>query len=178
MKILTIINDYFEDIECFLTLDLLNRVGINYDLITLQENIPVTSASKIVVNNVTKFTNIDVNNYDAIFIPGGAHYISLINDSRLINLVNLFINNDKYVFAICAAPTILGHKNLLVNKNYTCYPEMNEDFKGNFTYSKACIDNKLITGQAPGASFEFAFLIIETLKGKEILNQLKLSIHY
>ena len=85
---------------------------------------------------------------------------------------------DKFVSAICAAPTILGHRGYLKGKNYTCFTSMDEDFGGTYENKYAVRDGNIITGISAAGTIDFAFLIIETLLGKEHSDKVKNSIYY
>ena len=55
---------------------------------------------------------------------------------------------------------------------------MNEDFGGAYVDAYAVRDEQLITGRSAAAVIDFAFLIIETLLGKEQAEIAKQSIYY
>ena len=55
---------------------------------------------------------------------------------------------------------------------------MNEDFGGTYLNQYAVRDGNIITGISAAGTIDFAFLIIETLLGKECANKVKNSIYY
>ena len=44
--------------------------------------------------------------------------------------------------------------------------------------SKVVVDGNFITGQGPGAAFDFALKMVEVLKGQAVMEQVKEEIHY
>ena len=81
-----------------------------------------------------------------------------------------------YVCAICAAPSILGHKNLLEGRKATCFPGFEKDLYGaNVTGDFAVADGKFITGKGAGAAIEFGLLIAAELCGKEVSDNTRKS---
>ena len=88
------------------------------------------------------------------------------------------IKHNKLVATICAGPTIIGHLGYLKGRNYTCFTSMNEDFGGTYM-DKYCVqDGNLITGRSAAASIDFAFMILEAVKGKDEADKVKTSIYY
>ena len=65
-----------------------------------------------------------------------------------------------------------------MNKNYTCFTSMNEDFGGTYVDRYAVIDGNIITGRSAAAVIDFAFALIEKLLGKESCDKVKASIYY
>lgn len=70
------------------------------------------------------------------------------------------------VAAICAAPVVLAGMGLLNGRKAVCYPGM-EGSMGTADVqvgSKVVVDGSFITGQGPGAAFDFALKLVEVLK--------------
>ena len=80
---------------------------------------------------------------------------------------------------ICAAPTILGGMGLLKGKKATCYPSMEDGLVGAETVAEgAVIDGNVITGRGMGASLDFAFALVEVLRGREKADEIAKQIVY
>ncbi|WP_373799754.1 DJ-1/PfpI family protein, partial [Bacteroides heparinolyticus] len=78
------------------------------------------------------------------------------------------------IAAICAAPMVLGKLGLLKGKKATCYPGFEQYLEGaDCTGAPVERDGNIITGKGPGAAMEFALAIVELLKGKEKVEELK-----
>lgn len=170
MKAMIIVTDGLEECEALLTYDLLFRAGIKVELVGLKDEI--TSSHLVTFKPHKNINDIDSNEYDCLILPGGMPgTLNLEADKRVLNLIDEYVKNNKYIAAICAAPSILIHKGLLKNNKFICYP----GFENGLTPAneKAVQDNKFITGKGLGAAFEFSYLIIKNLineeKAKEVL---------
>ncbi len=83
-----------------------------------------------------------------------------------------FMAEGKIVAAICAAPTILAEMGILNGKTATVHPAHECYCSGaKLTHTKSARDGNLVTGQAVGGSFEFAFELIAALESPELARQ-------
>lgn len=177
MKVACILTNGFEELEAIGTISILRRFNVKIDIYALHENEAVGRYS-LYLGKLFNLKNFDENNYDMLFIAGGPQYQELENNEIFKNIILEFHEHNKYISAICAAPTILGHLGLLKGKKYTCFNSMNEDFGGTFIDKYAVQDGKLITGKSVAATIDFAFLILETVYGKEFAEKAKNSVYY
>ena len=174
MKAIIIINNGLEECEALVTYDLLFRAGIEVELVGFTSE--VLSSHNVCFKAHKLLDEINPNDYDCLILPGGMPGTkNLENDSRVQEMIDLFVKQDKYVAAICAAPSILIHKGLLKNNKFICYPGFESGLLP--ANEKAIQDNKFITAKGLGAVFEFSYLIIKNLinedKAKQILNQIQ-----
>lgn len=174
MKTMILVTEGLEECEALITYDLLYRAGIETDLVGLQDEI--TSSHKVTFKAHKNIDNINPDDYDCLVLPGGMPgTLNLEKDERVQKLIDIFVKENKYVAAICAAPSILIHKGLLQNNKFICYPGYENGL--NPVNEKAFQDNKFITGKGLGAAFEFSYLIIKNLinedKAIEIFNKIQ-----
>ena len=174
MKAIIIINNGLEECEALVTYDLLFRAGIEVELVGFTSE--VLSSHNVCFKAHKLLDEINPNDYDCLILPGGMPGTkNLENDSRVQEMIDLFVKQDKYIAAICAAPSILIHKGLLKNNKFICYPGFESGLLP--ANEKAVQDNKFITAKGLGAVFEFSYLIIKNLinedKAKQILNQIQ-----
>ena len=175
MKAMIIVNNGLEECEALITYDLLFRAGIKTDLVGLQNE--VTSSHEVTFKAHKHIDDINDNEYDCLVLPGGMPgTLNLENDERVSKLIDKFVKDNKYIAAICAAPSILIHKGLLQNNKFICFP----GFENSLTPAKekAVQDGKFITGKGLGAAFEFAFLIICNLISKDKADEVLAKIQY
>ena len=173
MKTMILVANGLEECEALITYDLLYRAGIEVKLVGLEKQIE--SSHKLTFIPHLYIDDIDPNQYDCLVLPGGMPgTTNLENDERVQKIIDLFVKENKYIAAICAAPSILIHKGLLKNNKFICYL----GFENGLTpfNQKAVQDEKFITGKGLGAAFEFSYLIISNLinedKAKEVLNKI------
>lgn len=63
--------------------------------------------------------------------------------------IDYAVAHGKLVAAICAAPSILGHKGLLEGKEATCFPGMEQELYGvKLSDRFVCKDGLFITARA------------------------------
>lgn len=181
MKALVIIATNFEELEAIGTIDILKRANFIVDIYSLDYKDKVKGRSSINIDTLSNFNSLtreELETYDLLFIPGGAHYIALEESLKFKEIIKYFNNNKKYIAAICAAPTILGHLGILQNKRYTCYKSMNEDFKGIFKDTPVVKDDNIISGMSLMSVIDFSFLILEQFLDKKEIDKIKESIYY
>lgn len=178
MKVMCILTDGFEELEAVGVIALLRRAGIGIDVYAMHNEF-ATGRFEIAVSNLKQVHDAPIRDYDMLFLPGGPHYQKLEANKEVMDILATFIEDkNKYVAAICAAPTILGRQGYLKDKKYTCFTSMNEDFGGSYVDTYTVTDGKLITGRSAAAVIDFAFAIIEALKGKTKAEEVKTSIYY
>lgn len=178
MNVICVLDNLFEELEALGTIDILKRGGINVKICSLHGENSITGAHGITLKDLSPFSLEEAKKFDALFIAGGPHYISLEKDTNFLSLCKYFMETNKKVGAICAAPTILGHLGLLKGYNYTCFNSMNEDFKGTFIDHYAVNDRNLTTGKGPMATIEFALLFLEKLVNKDTAEIVKNQAFY
>lgn len=177
MKVLCILTDGFEELEAVGTIALLRRANIEIDVCALDAT-KACGRFNIAMDDLKNLDDVNVNEYGVLFLPGGPHYQKLEADSRVQAILKSFVEENKIVASICAAPTIVGRAGYLKGKNYTCFTSMNEDFGGTYVDQYAVVDENMITGRSAAAVIDFAFAIIEKLCGKDYANEVKQSIYY
>ncbi|NLK21021.1 MAG: DJ-1/PfpI family protein [Epulopiscium sp.] len=158
--------DGFEEIEALGTVDILRRAEINISTVSVTKNIKVKGRSKIEVMADALFEDIDMDGADILILPGGAGVSILDIHEDLKNMIKKHNDKNKWIAAICAAPTILGGMGLLEAKGAVCYPGCEGDLKGAvLKEEEVIVDGHIITSKGPGTTFLFALKIIEMLKG-------------
>lgn len=156
----------FEEIEAIATVDILRRADIPVLTVSIDEKI-IEGAHGIKIEADISIDEVEPDKLEGIILPGGMPgTTNLEADTKLSALIDFAAENDLWLFAICAAPLILGKKGLLDGKKATCYPGFESYLEGAEIGKRVCLDNKTITGQGPGAVFDFAFTIIDSL-GKD-----------
>lgn len=170
--------DGFEDIEALAPIDILRRANVDV------KTVGVTGAQVVSAHNVTFVPDISVNeirldsSVDMIILPGGMPgTLNLEANEKVQQAIDFCAANDKLIAAICAAPSILGHKGLLKGRNATCYPGFEKDLDGARTNGDfVCVDGKFITAKGAGVCIEFGLKLAELLKGKQTADSIQSGI--
>ena len=168
MKVLLLFADGFEDVEAIATRDVLIRAGIEvYDAKINDDNQIVVASHKIALAGLKSLKNINVDEFEAIILPGGMRGVNnLLASNEVERLLKEFNNKHKWVCAICAAPMVLAKNGLLHNKRYTCYPGCDEGLDGIYTGEEVVVTDNLVTARSMLYSVPFGLTIIELLLGK------------
>lgn len=175
MKAAIICAQGLEECEALLTYDLLHRANIQVELLGLDSQI--TSSHNVTFNTHKLLKEVDIMDYDCLILPGGIPGTNNLEDSKDVqNAIDLFVNNNKLIAAVCAAPSILNHKGLLEDKKFTCYPGFECGLTS--TKEKAVQNGNIITGIGLGGTIEFASLIIKNLLGEEKAQDVLKKIQY
>jgi len=172
----------FEEAEALVPADLLRRAGLETRLVSVTgESVP--GARGITVTADLALDGLDLSQADMIVLPGGnPGYQNLGKDPRVEGLVREAVRQNRWVAAICAAPTLLGRWGLLEGKQAVCYPGMEEGLVGARAWRDRAVnvvtDGKIITGRAAGAAFEFGLSLIEALADEEKAGDIRDSVCY
>ena len=159
----------FEEIEAITTIDLLRRADIMVTTVSWTGIETVLGAHNIAVKADALFQAVDFSDAEMLILPGGATRLGEHND--LCELLLQHNAENKMIAAICAAPSVLGQLGILHGKQATCYPGF-ESYLGESFIGGLVVESKnIITAKGPGLSSDFAFCIIEKLKGSDIADQ-------
>ena len=159
----------FEEMEAIAPLDLLRRAGV--DVLTVGvTGKTVFGSHKIGIEADITIDQMDLTDLDMIILPGGLGGVASARASQpALDALRFAWENDKFVAAICAGPTVLADLGITDGKNATCYPGCEGGMGGANLISDAAFvrDGKLITGTSAGCAIPFGLKLIEALKGKE-----------
>ena len=165
----------FEETEAIAPIDLMRRAGIQ--VLTVGINGPiVTGGHGIGIQADISLGEMDLTNMDMIVLPGGLGGVASIRASReAMEAVRFAWENDKFVAAICAGPTVLADLGITAGKNCTCYPGCESGMgSAKMVPSVPCIrDGNLITGTSAGCAIPFGLELIAALKGREVADTIK-----
>ncbi|MGN1081417.1 MAG: DJ-1/PfpI family protein, partial [Acutalibacteraceae bacterium] len=118
---------------------------------------------------------LDIDSTEGVIVPGGIPGTPKLEKVGTVHkAIDYAYSNDKYICAICAAPSILGHKGILKGRNATCFTGFEKELEGALlSDKKAVADGKIITAVGAGASFDFGFAILAAIKGADAAEKLK-----
>lgn len=169
----------YEECEALIPLDILRRANIEVKTVGVGKS-TIKSSHRIQLNCDTTTDNLSFENLQGIILPGGMPgTLNLEKSDAVQAAIDYCNNNNLLIAAICAAPLILGHKNLLNGKNATCYPGFeNELFGANFCEQKVVTDGNIITACGVGAAFEFGFEILKHLTDSQKSQEIKKTMKY
>lgn len=168
----------FEEIEALEPVDIMRRAGLEVATVGIAGK-TVRGAHGIAVIADMELDGVEPEKMDALVLPGGPGHELLDASNGVHYLINTAHADGKYIAAICAAPSVIGKKGLLRDKNATCFPGYEDYLYGaKITGEKAVVDGKFITARGAGAAAEFGFAIVSELCGGEAAQKLRRTMQY
>jgi 4-methyl-5(b-hydroxyethyl)-thiazole monophosphate biosynthesis len=158
------------------------------DLITSGLRPKINCYWNLIVQPELPFDQIDVDDFDALAIPGGAGDAGFYEDAyddRFLNLIREFDNKGKLIAAICVAALPIGKSGVLKNRNATTW-DLNEgarrkqlaDFGANVQDKQLVIDKNIITSTGPATSIDVAFKLLEMLTDAQNVTEIKKNMRF
>lgn len=160
--------DGFEEVEALTPVDYLRRCELSVQTVGVSGKL-VRGSHGIVVQADILPDEIDPEKTQMIVLPGGMPGTLNLEQSEVVSdMIDYCVKKEIPIGAICAAPSILGHKGLLSGKRATCYTGFEEQLSGaQATGEPVETDGIFITARGAGVADRFAFALIERLISKE-----------
>lgn len=168
----------FEEIEALAVVDVLRRAELDVLTVGVGEDFVIGSHQIPVACDISEKTLVLDEKVEAIVLPGGMPGTLNLEKSPVVQkAIDWAIENDKLVCAICAAPSILGHKGLLEGKNATCFPGFEEElFGANVSKEFVVKDGNIITAKGMGSAIEFGLQIAQILTNPLEVKKIRASL--
>lgn len=168
----------FEEIEALAVVDVLRRAELDVLTVGVGEDFVVGSHQIPVACDISEKNLVLDERVEAIVLPGGMPgTLNLEKSENVQKAIDWAKENNKLICAICAAPSILGHKGLLDGKNATCFPGFEEElFSANVSKDFVVRDGNIITAKGMGSAIEFGLQIAEILTSKENAQKIRASL--
>lgn len=169
----------FEEIEAVAPCDILRRGGVQVQYAGIGGTL-IRGGNGITVQADCTVEELDLDAMEMIVLPGGMGGVhSILGSEAAMDAVKAAYEQGKLVAAICAAPTILAKLGITDGKHATVYPGMEQEMGTAFMEdTNAIADGKVLTGRAPGAALDFGYLLLETLKGREVMEKVRTGMVY
>lgn len=162
---------------------------IKIETFSLRENIECTWILKIKPQIViSKEEDIDIDQYEALIIPGGFGMSGFFIDGKNLkiqNIIKKFVEKKKIVIGICTGAILLGEAGVLKNKKATTYFLDNEryfkqlkKFEAIPLKERIVRDENIFTTANPKSALEMAFILLEILTDEKNMNLIKLNMGY
>ena len=180
MKTAIYLADGFEEIEGLTVVDILRRAKIVCDMVSTEDDLEITGGHRIRVKADKMISDVDFDEYDCMILPGGKIGTQRLEANQyLMKRLDEYINAGKLVCAICAAPSILGHKGYLNGKEAVSYPTFESHLTGAaIPAAEVAHDGNIITSRGMGTSIAFAGEIVKTIFDEETADNLLKQLIY
>lgn len=167
-KVLVPLAPGFEEIEAITVIDILRRAGVEVAVAGTQPGVIEASRKTRHVPDCTLDDAMGrADEFDMIVLPGGQPgTTNLRADTRVKMLIELLRARNKFITAICAAPTVLSAYGVLRGRRATSHPGVRGSLEaGQAVNERVVVDGPVVTSQSAGTAMEFAFKLVELLCG-------------
>ena len=168
----------FEETEMIFPLDLIRRAGLDVKTVSVTKDDIVTGSHGIPVKCDCTISEVDTDDFDSVILPGGMPgSINLDNSPFVDEILTKIANDGGRISAICAAPLVLGRRNLLNNKRACCYPGFENELKGAIVSTDGVVtDGNITTARGMGVALDFALELLTLYKDKATADKIASSI--
>ena len=188
MKVLLLCLKAFETMEFSVFVDIIgwarDEEKVNIEVVTCGFNKTVVSTFGVPVIMDTLIDDVDVNDYDALAIPGGFQEYGFREeafDIKTQELIRKFNFQNKPIASICVAAFALAKSGILNGRRATTYHLLNGArqkelalYEGIIVINEPIvIDGNIITSYNPQTASGVAFKLLEKLSSKEIVTSIK-----
>lgn len=169
--------DGFEIIEALAPVDMLRRAKIDVQTVGVTGKM-VCSSCGVEVNADITMDEFEYHDVDAVVLPGGMPgTINLENSAAVQSAIDKAVEDQAFVCAICAAPSVLGHKGLLKGKEAIAFPGFEDALDGAVLSDKYVVtDGKFITAKGAGVATQFGLEIVRALTDDETAENVRKTI--
>jgi 4-methyl-5(b-hydroxyethyl)-thiazole monophosphate biosynthesis len=172
-KVFIFLAEGFEETEAVSTMDVLLRGGLDTIAVSISGKKEVKGAHGISVIANQLFTETDFSEGSMLVLPGGMPGAANLNaHAGLKSLLKQYVDEGKYVAAICAAPLVLGGLGLLQGKCATVYPGYENTLQGAIVENSSTVvenpvvkDGNILTCPGPSYALHFGLAIVDELQG-------------
>ena len=159
----------FEETEAIAPIDLMRRAGIQVLTVGLNGKM-IRGGHGIGVEADITVDEMDLTDLEMIVLPGGLGGVASIRGCQAaMDAIAFAHENNRFVAAICAGPTVLADLHITDGCEATCYPGC-EGGMGSaiMAEGKAAVrSGRIITGTSAGCAVPFGLALVEALKGEE-----------
>lgn len=167
----------FEETEAIAPLDILRRAELEIATVGVGRKVVKGSHGITVTADVMDCEVMPDENCEGIILPGGMPgTLNLEKSANVQKFIDYAVENNLIIGAICAAPSILGHKGILHGKTAVCYDGFETQlFGANIGDTAVCRDGNIITAVGAGAALQFGLELAKAFSGDAASNKIKES---
>ncbi|NLP46024.1 MAG: DJ-1/PfpI family protein [Epulopiscium sp.] len=167
--------DGFEEVEALTVVDILRRAGVEVITVSMMDALTVKGTHDIMIQADKQFHEVAQQEVDLLVLPGGMPGTTYLEKHKgLEQKLKRAMDKNLYIGAICAAPSILGKLNFLVNKKATCYPGFESSLQGAQVVTQSVVqDGNIITSRGVGTALDFSLQLVKILISAEKMKELK-----
>jgi len=151
-------------------------------LVTVGLRSKVKCAWNFTIEPEYQLSEIDINDFDALAIPGGmsrAGFYEDAYDERLLSLIRNFDSQGKLIASVCVGALPIAKSGVLNGRNGTTYHLSEErqvqmkEMGVNIIQQPVVIDKNIITSRSPSTAMDVAFTVVEKLTSTANVDRIK-----
>ena len=179
-RIAMFFSEGYEEVEAIAVVDICRRCRLEIDMVSITEERFVKSSHGIMVGMDKTFAEVDFEDYDMLVLPGGLKGTQGLEAFEpLMEQLDYFDAAGKYIGAICAAPSIFGHRGLLKGRRACCYPGFETELTGAIVSEENVeVDGHVVTSRGMGTATDFGLAIAAIFCGQDKAEEIKQQVVY
>ncbi len=158
------------------------------DLTTTALRDEIKGTWNLIVKPEVPFENINIDDFDALAIPGGfeeAGFYEDAYDERFLDLIRAFDKQNKIIASVCVGALPIGKSGVLKNRKATTYDLSNgarqkqlADFGAIVQSERITTDKNIITSTGPATGTDVAFKLLEMLTSEKNATDVKKEMRF
>ena len=151
-KVLIIVENEFEDVELLYPFYRFQEAGYHVDVVGPKAKETYSGKHGIPIASTKAPDDVDLEEYEAIIVPGGRAPDRMRIRSGLVQLVKEANEKGLVIASICHGPQLLIEADIVRGKRLTCYRSVATDVKnagGKYLDEAVVVDGNLVTSRFP-----------------------------
>lgn len=151
-KVMALVEDDFEDLELWYPILRLREEGATVDLVGKEANKTYIGKYGVPAESDKAFTDVDVDSYDAILVPGGWAPDKLRRYPEVLDFVKAMDQAKKPIGQICHAGWVLISADILQDVKVTSTPGIKDDMTNGgaiWIDKPVVVDGHIVSSQRP-----------------------------
>lgn len=140
---------------------------------------PVRGDTGLIVTPTIAFA--DAPQFDVIVVPGGPGQNDLMADEELMDFLRRQAASAQWVTSVCTGSLLLAAAGLLTGCRATCHwmsLEFLRMFPVEVVPERVVIDRNRVTGGGVTSGLDFAFVLLDLLRGEDVARRMQLMLEY
>ncbi|WP_440896873.1 type 1 glutamine amidotransferase domain-containing protein [Amphibacillus sp. Q70] len=167
-KILTVVDDIFEDLELMYPILRLREEGATVTVAGKEAGYTYKGKNGVPAQSDVSFSEVKVEEYDALLIPGGFAPDKLRRYPEVIEFVQHFDQKEKVIGHICHAGWVLVSADVLKGVKVTSTPAIKDDLVNagaEWVDQEVVVDGHIISSRKPDDLPAYVKTIADHLAG-------------
>jgi len=168
-KVITVVEDDFEDSELLYPHYRLQEEGAICHIVGKESEAVYKGKYGVPVTTDYSFEQINIEEYDAILVPGGWAPDKLRRYKEVIDMVKFMNDEDRVIGQICHAGWVLISADILKGKHVTSTPGIKDDMTNagaHWHNEEVVVDGSLVSSRRPPDLPAYGRALVEAIASK------------